>query len=104
MPNTIQHQASPQHRRLPDRPGVRAPVEISIDGERVFVAQVGGEEDNRASDLAMSATADKIDERLKKRVFVKAGPRMVGVTFISGITPSRTNRCSRTSAITICRT
>ena len=58
-------------------------VEISIDGERVFVAQVGGEEDNRASDLAMSATADKIDERLKKRVaFVKAGPRMVGVTFI----------------------
>jgi len=57
-------------------------VEISIDGERVFVAQVGGEEDNRASDLAMSATADKIDERLKKRVFVKAGPHMVGVTFI----------------------
>jgi mono/diheme cytochrome c family protein len=57
-------------------------VEISVDGERVFVAQVGGEEDNRASDLAMSATADKIDERLKKRTFVKAGPRMVGVTFI----------------------
>jgi cytochrome c551/c552 len=57
-------------------------VEISVDGERVFVAQVGGEEDNRASDLAMSATADKIDERLKKRTFVKAGPRMVAVTFI----------------------
>jgi hypothetical protein len=57
-------------------------IEISVDGERVFLAQVGGEEDNRASDLAMSATADKIDERLKKRVFVKAGPRMVGVTFL----------------------
>jgi mono/diheme cytochrome c family protein len=57
-------------------------VEISIDGERVFLVQVGGEEDNRASDLAMSATADKIDERLKKKVFVKAGPRMVGVTFV----------------------
>jgi Protein of unknown function (DUF1592)/Protein of unknown function (DUF1588)/Protein of unknown function (DUF1587)/Protein of unknown function (DUF1585)/Protein of unknown function (DUF1595) len=57
-------------------------VEISIDGERVFLAQVGGEEDNRASDLAMSQTADKIDERLKKRTFVKAGPRMVGVTFV----------------------
>jgi hypothetical protein len=57
-------------------------VEISVDGERVFIAQVGGEEDNRASDLAMSATADKIDERLKKRTFVKAGPRMVGVTFV----------------------
>jgi hypothetical protein len=57
-------------------------VEISIDGERVFVAQVGGEEDNRASDLAMSATADKIDERLKTKSFVTAGPHMVGVTFI----------------------
>jgi hypothetical protein len=57
-------------------------VEISIDGERVFIAQVGGEEDNRASDLAMSQTADKIDERLKKRTFINAGPRMVGVTFV----------------------
>lgn len=57
-------------------------VEISIDGERLFVAQVGGEEDNRASDLAMSATADKIDERLKTKAFVKAGPHSVGVTFI----------------------
>ncbi|HEY6613608.1 MAG TPA: DUF1592 domain-containing protein, partial [Vicinamibacterales bacterium] len=57
-------------------------VEISIDGERMFVAQVGGEEDNRASDLAMSQTADKIDERLKTKAFVKAGPHTVGVTFI----------------------
>jgi hypothetical protein len=57
-------------------------VEISIDGERLFVAQVGGDEDNRASDLAMSATADKIDERLKTKAFVKAGPHSVGVTFI----------------------
>jgi len=57
-------------------------IEISIDGERVFIAQVGGEEDNRASDLAMSATADKIDERLKTKAFVKAGPHSVGVTFV----------------------
>jgi hypothetical protein len=57
-------------------------IEISIDGERVFLAQVGGDEDNRASDLAMSATADKIDERLKTKSFVTAGPHMVGVTFI----------------------
>src|SRR5688572_11282839 len=57
-------------------------VEISIDGERVFLSHVGGDEDNRASDLNMSKTADEIDERLKKRTFVKAGPRMVGVTFI----------------------
>jgi hypothetical protein len=57
-------------------------IEISVDGERVFATQVGGEEDNRASDLNMSATADKIDERLKVRVPVKAGPRSVGVTFV----------------------
>jgi mono/diheme cytochrome c family protein len=57
-------------------------IEISLDGERLFVAQVGGDEDNRASDLAMSATADKIDERLKTKAFVKAGPHAVGVTFI----------------------
>jgi hypothetical protein len=57
-------------------------LEISIDGERVFLAPVGGEEDNLASDIAMSAHADKIDERLKARVKVKAGPRKVGITFI----------------------
>ena len=38
---------APQHRRLHDRPGVRRTSSRSaIDGERVFVAQVGGEEDN----------------------------------------------------------
>ena len=55
--------------------------EVSIDGERVFAVQVGGEADNRASDTNMSEAANKIDERLKTRVQVKAGPHMVGVTF-----------------------
>lgn len=57
-------------------------LEISIDGERVFLAQVGGAEDNLASDTNMSETADKIDERLKTKVSVKAGPHSVAVTFI----------------------
>ena len=57
-------------------------LEISIDGERVFLAQVGGAEDNLASDTNMSETADKIDERLKTKVPVKAGPHAVAVTFI----------------------
>ena len=57
-------------------------LEISIDGERVFLAQVGGAEDNLASDTNMSETADKIDERLKTKVPVKAGPHSVAVTFI----------------------
>jgi cytochrome c551/c552 len=55
--------------------------EVSIDGERVFAVPVGGEADNRASDTNMSEAANKIDERLKTRVKVKAGPHMVGVTF-----------------------
>ena len=56
-------------------------VEIAIDGEQVFVAQVGGPEDNLASDRNMSAAAEAIHERLKTRVGVAAGPHDVGVTF-----------------------
>jgi hypothetical protein len=55
--------------------------EVSIDGERVFAVPVGGAVDNLASDTNMSEAANKIDDRLKTRVKVKAGPRMVGVTF-----------------------
>ena len=57
-------------------------LEISIDGERVFVAKVGGPEDNLASDTNMSETADAIDERLKTKVPVTAGPHAVTVTFV----------------------
>ena len=57
-------------------------LEIAIDGERVFIAQVGGKEDNLASDQNMSATANEIDARLRKRVFVKAGPHDVSVAFL----------------------
>jgi mono/diheme cytochrome c family protein len=57
-------------------------LEISIDGERAFVAKVGGAEDNLASDTNMSETADKIDERLKTKVPVTAGPHSVAVTFV----------------------
>jgi mono/diheme cytochrome c family protein len=58
-------------------------LEITVDGERVFTAQVGGEADNLASDKNMSETANVIDARLKSRVKVSAGPHMVGVTFVS---------------------
>ena len=57
-------------------------LEISVDGERVFMVQVGGEADNLASDKNMSDTANKIDQRLKTKVKVSAGPHMVGVTFV----------------------
>ena len=57
-------------------------LEITIDGERVFLAPVGGEEDNAMSDANFSAAANAIDERLRTRIFVEAGPRDVGVAFI----------------------
>jgi hypothetical protein len=57
-------------------------LEIAIDGHRVFSAQVGGEEDNARSDENMSAAANEIDERLRTRVFVTAGPHEVTVAFL----------------------
>jgi hypothetical protein len=57
-------------------------LEVAIDGERVFTAQVGGADDNAASDRNMSEAANAIDARLKTRVKVKAGPRTVSVTFV----------------------
>jgi mono/diheme cytochrome c family protein len=57
-------------------------LEISVDGERVFMAQVGGEADLLANDTNMSEAANMIDKRLHARVKVKAGPRTVGVTFV----------------------
>src|SRR5215813_1832366 len=57
-------------------------LEITVDGDRVFFAPVGGEDDNRMSDANFAAAADVIDARLRSRIAVKAGPHDVGVAFI----------------------
>jgi cytochrome c5 len=57
-------------------------LEITVDGERVFIAPVGGDDDNKMSDANFAAAADTIDARLKSRISVKAGPHDVGVAFI----------------------
>jgi hypothetical protein len=57
-------------------------IEISIDGERVFLAPVGGEEDNLMSDRNFSLAADTIDARLRTRVLVPAGQHRVAVSFL----------------------
>jgi cytochrome c5 len=57
-------------------------LEITIDGERVFIVPVGGDDDNKMSDANFAAAADTIDARLKSRISVKAGPHDVGVAFI----------------------
>lgn len=43
-------------------------LEISIDGERVFLAPVGGEDDNRMSDENLGVAKDTLDARLKARI------------------------------------
>jgi len=57
-------------------------LEISIDGNRVFLAQVGGEEDNKMSDANLGVAKDTLDARLRTRIQVKAGPRTVVATFL----------------------
>ncbi|HSC16215.1 MAG TPA: DUF1592 domain-containing protein [Gammaproteobacteria bacterium] len=57
-------------------------LEIAVDGQRIFLAQVGGEEDNARSDQNMSAAANEIDERLRTSAFVTAGPHDVTVAFL----------------------
>jgi mono/diheme cytochrome c family protein len=65
-------------------PGLEWPhqLEITIDGVRVFLAPVGGEDDNKLSDTNLGIAKDTLDARLRKRIHVQAGPRDVGVAFI----------------------
>ncbi|PYI84301.1 MAG: hypothetical protein DME26_13495, partial [Verrucomicrobia bacterium] len=57
-------------------------IEVTVDGERVFLAPVGGEEDNKLSDANFAYAAETLEARLKMRVPVKAGPRVIGVSFL----------------------
>jgi mono/diheme cytochrome c family protein len=54
---------------------------ILLDGEEVFSAKVGGKEDHEASSKDAIEMITKLEERLKKRVFVTAGPHEVGFTW-----------------------
>jgi mono/diheme cytochrome c family protein len=65
-------------------PGLEWPheLEISLDGERVFLAEVGGPQDLKLSDTNLALTKETLDKRLRTRLAVKAGPHDVGVTFL----------------------
>src|SRR4029079_2998035 len=65
-------------------PGLEWPhqLEIAVDGERVFTAPVGGPEDNKLSDTNLAAAKEALDQRLRARVHIKAGPRVVAVSFV----------------------
>ena len=80
-------------------------LEISIDGERVFTAQVGGEQDNLASDKNMSETANADRPAAEGARQGEGRARAPWPSpSSSATTPRRTSRCSRTSATTTCRT
>ena len=57
-------------------------LEITIDKQRIHVANFGGYEDNLKSHGNAYATADEVDGRLSVRVPVKAGPHRITVTFL----------------------
>ncbi|HJT86477.1 MAG TPA: DUF1587 domain-containing protein, partial [Bryobacteraceae bacterium] len=57
-------------------------LEITLDGQRVFLAPVGGEEDNKMMDTNLGVAGDTLDKRLRTRLKVSAGPHAIGVTFL----------------------
>src|SRR5580698_8661305 len=57
--------------------------EITVDGTRVFLSHVGGEEDNKMMDTNLGLAGNTIDARLRVRVPLKAGPHEVAVAFIA---------------------
>src|SRR5262245_24332975 len=57
-------------------------LEVTLDGERVRLARVGGPEDERNSYEFPTSTADEIEKRFETRISVKAGPHAIGVAFL----------------------
>jgi len=57
-------------------------LEITVDGERVHLAPIGGAADILLTAQNPTTASDVIDSRLQVRVPVHAGPRTVGVTFV----------------------
>ena len=56
---------------------------VTIDGERVFSAPIGGEEDHKSSSDNITISKDEIDRRMTSPpVRVTAGPHQIGFTFI----------------------
>ena len=57
-------------------------LEITVDGERVFLGIVGGDADFHALYDASTEASNAVDARLQVRVPLKAGPHLVGAAFI----------------------
>jgi hypothetical protein len=57
-------------------------IEIAVDGQRVFLASVGGEADLKALFANPSPNSDRLDARLQVTVPIQAGPHDVTAAFI----------------------
>jgi mono/diheme cytochrome c family protein len=66
--------------------------EITVDGERVHLAALGGDADFQASLANMTTAADAVDARCSMRVKLKAGPRVITSAFLRGSTVENTLR------------
>jgi hypothetical protein len=66
-------------------PGLEYPhqIEVTVDGRRVFLSHVGGEEDNLMMDNNLGVAGNTIDARLRTKVPLKAGPHEIGVAFLA---------------------
>jgi mono/diheme cytochrome c family protein len=57
-------------------------LEYTVDGVRVHLSRVGGEEDFRANLKNMTTTGDAIEERAHFRLPLTAGPHVITVAFL----------------------
>jgi hypothetical protein len=63
-------------------------LEIALDGERIRLADLGGEKDLVPLQKNPSATSDRIEaERLRVRLSVKAGERDITAAFLDEVSP-----------------
>ena len=67
-------------------------VEVTVDGQRVHTATIGGNADLAAAFEKPTDTADAIDARVSLRLPVKAGPHDVTIAFVENFAVADTAR------------
>src|SRR6185436_12266462 len=60
-------------------------IEITVDGERVFLTTIGGDNDQAPQGASITERSDAVDAHLQVVVPVKAGPHEVGASFVRKI-------------------
>jgi mono/diheme cytochrome c family protein len=64
-------------------------IEITLDGERIFLGTVGGEVEKAPAEkgpqISITERSDAVDAKLQVRIPVKAGTHAVGATFVRKI-------------------